>query len=128
MFCPNCGTNNAEGATFCVNCGAPTNATPAQPVNYQSAPVQPAYGYQPQPAKDAGKGFAIASLVLGIISLFMFAYICGTLAIVFAVVAKKKGSTNKMATAGLVLGIVGVASWLLMQIMCASIYGTMGLL
>lgn len=128
MFCPNCGANNADGATFCVNCGAPVNAAPAQPVGYQNAPVQPAYGYQNAPVKDAGKGFAIASLVLGIISLFVFAYICGTLAIVFAVVAKKKGSTNKMATAGLVLGIVGVASWLLMQIMCASIAGGLGLL
>lgn len=112
MICPNCGTNNAEGVTFCVSCGAPVNA----------APVQPA------PVKDAGKGYAIASLVLGIVSLFVFAYIAGTLAIVFAAVAKKKGSTSKLATAGLVLGIIGVASWLLMQIVCGAMVGGLSLM
>lgn len=93
MNCPNCGTENAEGVAFCVNCGTPVST---QPVGMNA------------PVKDEGKGFAIASLVLGIISLFISGYICGALAIIFSVVAKKKGSTNKMATAGLVLGIIGI--------------------
>lgn len=111
MICPNCGTNNAEGVGFCVNCGAAVNA----------APVQPA------PAKDAGKGFAIASMVLGIVSLFIFGYIAGALAIIFSVVAKKKGSTSKMATAGLVLGIIGVAGALLVQVVCGAMVASLGL-
>lgn len=35
MFCPNCGTENAEGAAFCASCGSAMNAAPAQ----QDAPV-----------------------------------------------------------------------------------------
>ena len=41
MFCEKCGTQNADGASFCLSCGVPMNAeqtapgTPAQPVSYQ---------------------------------------------------------------------------------------------
>ena len=41
MFCEKCGSQNADGASFCLSCGAPMNAeqtapqTPAQPVSYQ---------------------------------------------------------------------------------------------
>lgn len=31
MFCPQCGTNNAEGATFCASCGTAMNAAANQP-------------------------------------------------------------------------------------------------
>ena len=109
MICPNCGTNNVEGVGFCVNCGA--NMT---------APVQ-----QAAPVADPGKGFAIASLVLGIVSLFVFGYIAGALAIIFSVVAKKKGSTSKLATAGLVLGIIGVAGALLVQVVCGAMMASL---
>ena len=104
MFCSNCGTNNAEGVAFCANCGAPLNANAPRPAN----------------AEQPAKGLSIASLVLGIVSLIMFAYIAGTLAIVFSCVAKKKGNTSKMTTAGLVLGIVGIGSWLLFQLILGS--------
>jgi hypothetical protein len=63
---------------------------------------------QQQPAN----GFAIASLVLGIVSFFCFGAITGILAIIFGAVAKKQGNTGKMATAGLVLGIIGVALYI----------------
>lgn len=64
------------------------------------------------------KGLSIASLVLGIISViffFIFMYVslvCGILAIVFSV--KARGATDAdgktgLATAGLVLGIIGTA-------------------
>ena len=42
MFCPNCGTQNADGVSFCANCGA--NLMPAAPA------AAPAPQYQPQPA------------------------------------------------------------------------------
>ena len=59
MFCPHCGAQQPDGATFCGNCGqsmaaAPQNTqqAPAQP-QYQQAPVQPAaqpqYQQQAQP-------------------------------------------------------------------------------
>lgn len=43
MFCPNCGSNNADGVAFCANCGCQLNQQPQQ----QAAP-QPEY-QQPQP-------------------------------------------------------------------------------
>ena len=32
VFCPACGKENAEGATFCANCGKPLTATAASPM------------------------------------------------------------------------------------------------
>lgn len=54
------------------------------------------------------KGLSIASMVLGLVGLFLFAIPCGILAIIFALVGKKKGGKG-FATAGLVLGIIDVA-------------------
>ena len=56
-------------------------------------------------------GFSIAALVLGIVSCALFyipyiAVICGILAIVFGAMKK---SEDKMAKAGFIMGIVGVA-------------------
>ena len=59
---------------------------------------------QEQPAH----GFAIASLVLGIVCFFISGIITAPLAIIFAAIAKKNGNTEKKATAGLVLGIIGL--------------------
>lgn len=126
MFCSNCGTNNADGMAYCSCCGAPMNAQSAPQQPY--APTQP-YGaaptpYYPAPAptyEQPAKGLSIASLVLGIVSLFIAAYIAGTLAIVFSCMAKKKGNTSKMNTAGLVLGIIGIAAALLIQIFWGSV-------
>lgn len=58
-------------------------------------------------------GFSIASLVLGIICIVcccidFIALVCAALAIIFAILDKKKnGKMNGMALAGLVCGIIG---------------------
>lgn len=112
MFCRNCGTQMADGTMFCPTCGATQVAqAPVQP-------QQPAYGYAPVPQADPqpAKGLAVASLVLGIVSLIMFAVIAGPLGIIFGGLAKSKGNRSGMATAGIVCGIIGVAGWLLIQI------------
>lgn len=112
MFCRNCGTQMADGTTFCPNCG--TSQVAQAPVQ----PQQPAYGYTPVPQADPqpAKGLAVASLVMGIVSLIVFAVIAGPLGIIFGGLAKSKGNRSGMATAGIVCGIIGVGSWLLMQI------------
>ena len=63
MYCSKCGSNNADGAAFCSNCGAPlgqpqqANEVPQQPAqdpnvqqNYYAQPEQPAYKQPEQPA------------------------------------------------------------------------------
>jgi hypothetical protein len=70
----------------------------------------------PSPAQSSG--FAVASLVLGIISLFFriwyIAIPCGILAIIFGVIASNKakaglGGGAGMAKAGLIMGVIGLA-------------------
>lgn len=108
-FCPNCGTQNADTANCCANCGTMLNAAPTAPMMGQFVKVA-------QP----GKGLAIASLVCGIVSFFCFGVILGILAVVFGGVAKSKGYTGPMATAGIVLGVVGLALYVVMLIACNS--------
>ena len=83
-----------------------------------------------QEKKEENKGYSIASMVLGIISviLFCFTYIsipCAILAIIFAVVGKNKGGKG-MATAGLVLSIIGTVLCALLFIACAACVGAVG--
>lgn len=63
--------------------------------------------------KKPVNGFAIASMVIGILSLVLcccseyLGLILGILAIIFAVIAKKQGPSG-MATAGLICGIIAL--------------------
>lgn len=62
-------------------------------------------------------GKAIASLVLGIVSLFLFGIIAGPLAVIFGVLARKEIDADSsiggrgLATVGLTLGIIGIVLW-----------------
>ena len=75
----------------------------------------PAYYYQPPAVqKQSTNGFAIASMVLGIIWLY---WIGSILALVFGYIAKKQIAQSNdreggggMATAGIVLGWIGAAT------------------
>jgi hypothetical protein len=144
MLCKFCGTNNPDGATFCANCGSGLEASTTQysyneptysqqnynqgqysqnqysnpynqPDAYQNMYQNPYANYSVNPS-NPGLGFAIAGMVCGIISLFCFAYILGTLGIIFGAVSKNKGCENGMATAGIVCGIIGIVLWVLFQI------------
>ena len=67
------------------------------------------------PKKTESKGFAIASMVLGIVALVCcclseLSLICSVLAIVFAIVSRRRNSYfDGMSTAGLVCGIIAAA-------------------
>jgi len=110
--------------------------TTEQPYQQQQAPYggqyqQPPYGGQPphggqyqQPygghpypqyppvkPRQPAHGFAVASLVLGIVAMTLplpvIDIIIGVLGLIFAVIAKKRGHQGGMSTAGLVLSILG---------------------
>ncbi len=89
---------------------------PPGPAPYQQPPpgYPPPYGY-PGYVSPGTNGFAIASLVLGIL---WIAWIGSILALVFGYVAKSQirrtgQSGDGMATAGIVLGWIGVGFLLL---------------
>ncbi len=102
MFCRNCGSENADGAQFCTNCGATLNSTPVQPtMQNQNVPTN-------TDTNQDGNGFAIASLVCGILSFLCFGIILAPLAIVFGCLARSKGCNNGMSLAGIILGAAGL--------------------
>ena len=66
-------------------------------------------------------GKATAALVLGIISLIgicipIAGIICGIIAIILAVMAKKEGSTDGKQKAGMILGSIGIVISIIMWI------------
>ena len=87
---------------------------------------QPYQPQQPQP----GKGLAITSMVLGIVSVVLFwipyvdilTLLLGIAALVMGIIAGKKAK-NGMAVAGIVLGIIGTVLSLISFISCVMCVG-----
>jgi hypothetical protein len=71
VYCTKCGTNNAEGATVCVNCGAPLYGTNAKGKSY--------WGHRRYEGEYHGfhsydfhrRSGALATLIIGIIIVFI---------------------------------------------------------
>lgn len=81
--------------------------------------------YEAPAQQSQGNGFAIASLVLGILGVTCMygAILPQILAIVFGNMAKKRGQSAGMATWGFWLGIVGLVLSLIGIAIVAVIYG-----
>ena len=73
-------------------------------------------------AVEESKGLAIASLILGIVSILCGGGIFGIVGLILTIVAKKKGQAGPH-TAGLILSIVGLVLGLIATIVVFSIYG-----
>ena len=120
------GTNAYQepGAPYQAPVSQPTPPPSAYPPPYQAPqqtnsygnannpyPQQPVYTVpQPKPAN----GMAIASLVLGILSIVcccagFFGILPGVIGLILAIICFSKGNKGGMAVAGLVLNIIGVA-------------------
>jgi len=71
-----------------------------------------------------GRGLAIAALVLGILSVMNSWWgggiVVGIIGLVLAIVARRKGFSGGIGTAGLVLSIIGVVANGLVLIICGS--------
>lgn len=96
--------------------------------------------YQPQQPNDPFKGKAIASMVLGIVSLVFFwagiaslaALICGVIAVILGAQARKGAQNlgikvNGMATAGMITGLIGAILCVIgfiSCVACVSCYGS----
>ena len=111
--------------------------------NFGSAQVNEFQGFdQVEPAKDKGRGYSIAALVLGIVSVagcclccciayfaLLVTFVCGILAVVFACLAKKETENKKMsgmAIAGLILGIAGIVIALVSLLLLVVSLATIG--
>ena len=151
-FCPNCGqpVNNAqqngarqdkepEGTVF-------PDGNEAQGGNRQSGDPGPQpyqygdpnqynsgntyngdpYQYQQQPVRQEPDGFAIASLVLGIVSFFLLPIIGGILAIVFGNKSIRENGMNTMARVGKILGIVALVLYIIVIVLVIAIIAVVG--
>jgi DNA-directed RNA polymerase subunit RPC12/RpoP len=91
---------------------APGQRVEWPPAGYKSPSRLPQTATGPY-AGTRTSGKAIASLVLGIVSLFCFGVFTGTLAVVYGVIAQDEIRRNPslmgsgLATAGIVIGIIG---------------------
>ncbi len=79
-----------------------------------------------------GKGMAIASMVLGIVSIVLscswyIGLISGILAIILGIVYNKKNMRSGMATAGIVCGILGIIFTIVIILVAASLATALGL-
>ncbi|MEU1351175.1 DUF4190 domain-containing protein [Streptomyces sp. NPDC005775] len=79
--------------------------------------------YSAPAARSGTNGFAVASLICGIIGLLFFGIILGPVAIVLGVVALRQVSAkggNGMAKAGVVLGVIDLVLVVVLMIAAAS--------
>jgi hypothetical protein len=122
MFCPECGASNPDEAQFCEECGAPLNLAPPEEVPSELPAVPPTPPTRPtSTGEPPTSGLAIAALVLGILGVIQVLPIVGSaLALLFGYMARSdirdrplSLSGAGLATAGIVLGWIGVGIWVL---------------
>jgi len=132
MLCKYCGTTLKEGASFCHQCGqkveagvaasqaeTPNVSEPAVPLPVDYNQIAPQYVI-PEPEQKDNSGFAIASLVLGIVSIVVCCcginLITAILAIIFGVLGLRS-SKKGLAIAGIITAAVSIFFLILLIIL-----------
>ncbi len=91
MFCPKCGTENPDGSQSCASCSAFLPPVTSQPAGYHIKT----------------SGWAIASLVCGILTLFTCG-ITAIFAIIFGIIALLSINNNQSSLKGNGLALTGI--------------------
>ncbi|MBQ1902441.1 MAG: DUF4190 domain-containing protein [Lachnospiraceae bacterium] len=94
----------------------------------------PQYGYNNPQGSGDGHGLAVASLVLGIVSIVFWFFgagsivglISGVIGLVCASSAKKRGTEGGIQTAGFVCSLIGVIGSSLIFVACIACVGALG--
>lgn len=127
-------TGQPYGGQGYASQGYPGQHQAGQPYAGQNYPAQPGYPMYPQggypyPMQDQRKGFSIASMVLGILSVpLFFTYgIIAVLAVIFGHIGLKREPAGKgMAITGLVLGYIMLGLSLVFILFFVMILGAAG--
>lgn len=98
MYCSNCGKEQPDNVKFCTECGKELRSEADV-----FAASQGAQG-KVEPTKSS-------ALVYGILSLFIFGFILGIVAIVLS-----RKEDQKHRTAAMVLGIIGIVGWVIFMV------------
>lgn len=107
MKCPNCGTINPDDTSFCSVCNT----------SFETSPPVPLQPDQMVPAQPKTSGLAIASLVLGIISLILcslglfpaiIGLILGCVAIGIINSQPNQMKGKELAISGIIISIIGI--------------------
>jgi hypothetical protein len=122
-FCPSCGSAVLEGANFCARCGTSLEgaahvAQPEVSLPPEVAPPPVEVASEPwvevPPKQPPANGFAVASLVFGILWLY---WIGSVLALVFGYIAQRQIKESNgaeggegLARAGMILGWIGIGA------------------
>lgn len=138
MQCQSCGVNLSPGASFCGSCGsamgsAPTptpsfqeQVAPVAQQNYSANQVPTQYQNQVPQAQWAPapttSGKAIASLILSLFGISLFAVIFGHIARSEIRNSGGRIQGDGLALAGLILGWIGLGATLLLIIVFATAF------
>lgn len=125
MFCPNCGTQNADGAKFCSGCGntltPDVNAAPVQPQAPYAAPAQPVAPITAMPPQKTNV-LCIVGLITSLASI-IFLGTTSLISLILSVIGLiNAGKKNERGKGQAIAGII-ISSVLLVSILCGIIYG-----
>lgn len=136
MYCKNCGSQINDNANVCGYCGTPVHTQNGFSNNQQqnnTASGQQVYG-APQPSNmDGGStGFAIASMILGIVAILMMCCvpsfwlktIVAVLGLVFGIISlqNKNNAGRGMAIAGIICSGIAMVVYVI-----GLVFGTLAL-
>ena len=104
MNCPNCGTNNLDNASVCVNCGRSLMGGAAQTYTPPPPPPSPGPtgGYAPPPSPGTpppGNSSVIVFLILSIVQLLCCCNPVALVPLIFAIMAMSRRNAGDYAGA-----------------------------